>query len=171
LYHLGLTLPDYQFLYAAAVITILTALLQLAVEILKWLKHPLDYMLDWVNWLGIPLYLLSILFTVTSVAIANPCLCIYSWQWQIGVVAVFLGWIELIAFLWKWPVTGVYVLMFVNIIESFLKISFLALLLVIAFAFAFYMLLFEPDEMVRGLCVLSSEIVVSKVWITGLTLK
>ena len=38
--------------------------------------------------------------------------------------------------------------MFINIIQSFLKIAFLALLLVIAFALAFYMLFFEPDEMV-----------------------
>ena len=38
--------------------------------------------------------------------------------------------------------------MFSNILRSFLKIAFLALLLVIAFALAFYMLLFEPDEMV-----------------------
>jgi len=41
-----------------------------------------------------------------------------------------------------------YVLMFVNILISFMKIAFLALLLVIAFALAFYMLMFEPDEMV-----------------------
>jgi len=39
-------------------------------------------------------------------------------------------------------------MMFVNILGSFLKIAFLALLLVIAFALAFYMLLFEPDEIV-----------------------
>ena len=76
------------------------------------------------------------------------CLCVYSWQWQIGVVAVFLGWVGLITFLRKWPVTGVYVLMFVNILGSFLKIVFLALLLVISFGLAFYMLLFEPDEVV-----------------------
>ena len=48
--------------------------------------------------------------------------------------------------------TGVYILMFINIILSFLKIAFLALLLVIAFALAFYMLFFEPDEMVSILC-------------------
>jgi len=79
---------------------------------------------------------------------ATPCLGVYGWQWQSGVVSVFLGWVGLITFLQKWPVTGVYVLMFVNILGSFLKIAFLALLLVIAFALAFYMLLFEPDEMV-----------------------
>jgi len=64
-----------------------------------------------------------------------------------------LGWIGLISFLRKWPVTGLYILMFVNIIVSFLKIAFLALLLVIAFALGFYMLLYEPDEMVSTVCI------------------
>ena len=112
-------------------------------------RHPLEYLLDWVNWLEIPLYLSSMIFTFVF---ATPCLCVYSWQWQIGVVSVFLSWIGLISFIQKWPVTGVYILMFINIIQSFLKIAFLALLLVIAFALAFYMLFFEPDEMVRRLC-------------------
>ena len=92
----------------------------------------------------------SIIFTSVF---ATPCLCVYNWQWQIGVVSVFLGWIGLISFLQKWPVTGIYVLMFINIIQSFLKIAFLALLLVIAFALAFYMLFFEPDEMVSIVCI------------------
>ena len=141
----GLSIHEYRFLYVGATVTILTAFLQLAIEIFQLYRHPLDYVLDWVNWLDIPLYLFSIVFTFVF---ATPCLCVYSWQWQIGVVSVFLGWIRLINFLQKWPVTGVYVLMFVSILGSFMKIAFLALLLVIAFAFAFYMLLFDPDEMV-----------------------
>ena len=143
--YVGLSVHEYRFLYVGAVVTILTAFLRMALEIFQLCRHPLEYLLDWVNWLELPLYLFSIIFTFVF---ATPCLCVYSWQWQIGVVAVFLGWIGLITFLQKWPVTGVYVLMFVNILVSFLKIAFLALLLVIAFALAFYMLLFEPDEMV-----------------------
>ena len=157
-FRLGLSIHDYRFLYVGAAVTILTALVRLAAEIFQFVRHPLKYLLDWVNWLEIPLYLLSIIFTFVF---ATPCLCVYTWQWQIGVVAVFLGWIGLITFLQKWPVTGVYVLMFVNILTSFLKIAFLALLLVIAFALAFYMLLFEPDEIVseRSLTVESVFIV------------
>ena len=143
--YVGLSVHEYRFLYVGAAVTILTAFLRMAVEIFQLCRHPLEYLLDWVNWLELPLYLFSIIFTFVF---ATPCLCVYNWQWQIGVVAVFLGWIGLIAFLQKWSVTGVYVLMFVNILVSFLKIAFLALLLVIAFALAFYMLLFEPDEMV-----------------------
>ena len=100
---------------------------------------------DWINWMEIPLYMCSIIFTVIF---ATPCLCVYDWQWQIGVVSIFLAWMVLITFLQKWPLTGIYVLMFLNILGSFLSIIFLALLLVIAFALVFYMLLFEPDEMV-----------------------
>ena len=150
IYHLELTIDEYRFLFVGATFTITTALLRLAIEVIQLCRHPLEYLQDWVNWLEIPLYLCSIIFTFVF---ATPCLCVYNWQWQIGVVSVFLSWIGLISFVQKWPVTGVYVLMFIDIIQSFLKIAFLALLLVIAFALAFYMLFFEPDEMVSILCI------------------
>ena len=149
IYHLDLTIDDYQFLFVGAVFTIATALLRLAIELTQLCRHPLEYLQDWANWLEIPLYFCSMIFTFVF---ATPCLCVYNWQWQFGTVTVFLGWIGLVSFLQKWPVTGVYILMFINIIQSFLKIAFLALLLVIAFALAFYMLFFEPDEMVSILC-------------------
>ena len=149
MYHLDLTTDDYRFLFLCAIITIVTALFRLAIELTQLYRHPLEYLQDWVNWLEITLYLCSILFTF---GFATPCLCVSNWQWQFGVVAIFLSWIGLISFLQKWHVTGVYILMFINIILSFLKIAFLALLLVIAFALAFYMLFFEPDEMVSILC-------------------
>ena len=124
----------------------LVALVRLAVEVFQLIRHPLEYIKDWVNWIEIPLYICSILFLFVF---ATPCLCAYSWQWQNGVVSVFLAWMILIAFLQKWPVTGVYILMFLNIIVTFLKVVFLALLLIIAFALAFYMLLYDPMETVH----------------------
>ena len=145
IYHVDLTIDEYRFLFIGATFTIATALLRLAIEVIQLCSHPLEYLQDWVNWLEIPLYLCSIIFTFVF---ATPCLCVYNWQWQIGAIAVFLSWIGLVSFLQKWPVTGVYILMFINIIQSFLKIAFLALLLVIAFALPFYMLFFETDEMV-----------------------
>ena len=145
IFHLDLTIDEFRFLFIGATFTIVTAILRLAIELIQLCRHPLEYLQDWVNWLEIPLYLSSMIFTFVF---ATPCLCLCNWQWQIGVVSVFLSWIGLISFLQKWPVTGVYILMFINIIQSFLKIAFLAFLLVIAFALAFYMLFFEPNEMV-----------------------
>ena len=147
LYHLGLSIPEYQFLYISAAVTILIAVLRLAEEMIRICKHPLEYLLGWANLKKPVLYTSSIIFTFVF---ATPCLCVYSWQWQTGAVAVFLGWIELTVFLLKWPVTGVYLLMFGNMVLSFFKVAILALLLVITFGLPFYMLLFEPDEMVRG---------------------
>ena len=146
---IGLSTTDYYFLYFAAVTTIIMAALRLTVEILQ-MRHPVGYLLDWVNWLEIPLYLCSIIFVFVF---ATPCLCVYHWQWQFGVVAIFLGWIVLITFFQKWAVTGVYVLMFIHVIQSYLKVALLALLLITAFGLAFYLQFYEPSEMVSHSCI------------------
>ena len=144
----GLSTVEHNFLYFAAVATIMLAVLRLAVEIVQ-MRHPLKYLLDWVNWAEIPLYLCSIIFVFVF---ATPCLCVYRWQWQLGVIAIFLGWIVLIVFLQKWPLTGVYVLMFIHVMKSYLKVTLLALLLITAFGLAFYLQFFEPDETVSYYC-------------------
>ena len=72
------------------------------------------------------------------------CLCPRNWQWQIGVVAVFLGWIDLIVFISKFPLTGIYVLMFVKILYTFLRMLTLSILLVVAFGLTFYLAFTEP---------------------------
>lgn len=66
------------------------------------------------------------------------------WQWQLGAIAVFLGWLNLIIFIRKFPLTGIYVVMFVDIFYTFCRLFFLSLLLVIAFGLAFYMAFNEP---------------------------
>ena len=88
LYHLGLSIPEYQFLYVSAAVTILIAVLRLAEEMIHFYKHPLEYLLGWANLIKPALYTLSILFTFVF---ATPCLCVYNWQWQTGAVAVFMG--------------------------------------------------------------------------------
>jgi len=72
------------------------------------------------------------------------CLCPLYWQWQLGAVAIFLGWMNLIVFIQKFPLTGIYVLMFINILYTFLRTVMLSFLLVIAFSLTFYMAFFEP---------------------------
>ena len=150
MYHLDLTTDEYRFLLVGATVTIATALVRLVTKLIQLCMQRLDYLQYYSNLLEIPLYLCSVIFTFVF---ATPCLCVYSWQWETGALAVFLGWIGLICFLQSWPVTGIYILMFRQIIQSFLKIAFLALLLVIAFALAFYMIFNEADEMVSILCI------------------
>ena len=93
--------------------------------------------------------LFMFIFAIAFAAILNiPCPCITNGQWQVGVLAVFLGWINMITFIKLVPRLGVYVLMFLNIIYSFFKMLLLGLLLVVAFGLAFYMLFRTPSQMV-----------------------
>ena len=103
-----------------------------------------SYLTEWVNWLNwmeIIIFLSSIIFVWVY---NTECQCALNWQWQVGVIAVFLGWIDLIIFISKFPLTGVYVLMFTKILYTFLKMILLAFLLVIAFGLSFYMVFFDP---------------------------
>ena len=78
----------------------------------------------------------------------NDCLCPLAWQWQIGVVVVFFGWIGLIVFLSKLPLIGIYIAMFLKIFKTLLKMIFFSFLLVVAFSLAFYMAFSEAEIMV-----------------------
>ena len=129
-------------IYVCAGIVIFFALCRLLLEFSQLVVHRLSYITDWVNWMEIALFLCSIIF----VWIFNTqCQCPYNWQWQIGAVAIFLAWLSLIIFFAKFPLTGIYVLMFVKIFYTFLKMVTLSVLLVIAFALTFYMAFHEPS--------------------------
>ena len=91
---------------------------------------------------------LMFVFAYAFAAVFHPCPCVTNGQWQVGVLAVFLGWINMISFLKLVPRLGVYVLMFQNVIYSFLKMLLLGLLLIIAFGLAFYMLFRTPSQVV-----------------------
>ena len=88
------------------------------------------------------LYITSILFATVYFA---ECQCIALWQWQCGVVAVFLSWLNLMIFVAKFPLTGIYVIMLLQVFYTFLKVVLLSLLLVVAFGISFYMAFHDPS--------------------------
>ena len=135
------------FLIVAAIIVLVTTLIRLGMEVFQMIQLCfIDYFFSWVNWIELLLFIFSIIFVITF---TNDCFCPYNWQWQIGAVAIFLGWINLIVFFRVLPLTGIYVVMFVDILFTFCKLLFLSALLVIAFSLTFYMTFYEPDYSVR----------------------
>ena len=64
--------------------------------------------------------------------------------------ANFLAWFDLLLFMRKLPLFGVYVVMFIQIVYTFLRFMFLALLLIVAFGLAFYMLFVQVNESVSS---------------------
>ena len=143
---LDITTARLSFIYISAIVVIISSLCRLVLEGIQFVTQFPGYVLDWINWMEIVLYLFSIIFVWVFHV---DCLCPLTWQWQIGVVAVFLGWVDLIVFISKFPLTGIYVLIFVKIVSTFLKILVLSLFLVLAFGLTFYLVFTQPEILVK----------------------
>ena len=94
------------FLYVSAAIVIVLALLRLLMEVIQLYKSRIYYFSDYENWIELVLYFSAIFFTFVF---ANDCACPFRWQWQLGSIAVFLGWIIFIFFVRKLPHIGKHV--------------------------------------------------------------
>ena len=91
------------------------------------------------------------LFTSNSICLhlfAPVCTCLYlfvpvmqQWQWSLGTVAIFLCWINLVLFLQKFPRFGIYVVMFKDILNTFLQFAFVFFLFIVAFGLGFFTIL------------------------------
>jgi transient receptor potential cation channel subfamily A protein 1 len=62
------------------------------------------------------------------------------WQWSCGVVAIYLAWINLILFVRRLDVFGIYVLMFEQTLRTVLKVLLVFALFILGFAFGFHIL-------------------------------
>ena len=133
------------FLCTAAAIIIILAGIRLVLEACQLIYQLRSYLSDWVNWIETSLYILSIIFVSVF---RTTCLCPQVWQWQIGVMAILLAWIDLIIICAKFPNLGLYVIMFGKIFGTFLKVILLSTLLVATFGLTFYMTFSEPQYQV-----------------------
>ena len=107
-----------------------------------------SYVTDWVNWMESVQYICSIVFVVVY---DTDCFCVVNWQWQVGVVAVFWGWINLILFMSKLPFLGIYIIILIRISITFVKMLILTLLLIVAFGLTFFMVFLDADVMVSSI--------------------
>ena len=133
-------------LYFAAVMVIITAVARLlVVECFQLVRTRYRYFLKIDNCIELLTYVSSIIFVSHF---GTNCWCPTNWQWQLGAIAVFLAWINLILFLKRVPLLGIYVLMFNAILQSFLKFALIAFLFVVAFCIAFYMILYKAVSVI-----------------------
>ena len=104
--HPGVSSSTTGFIFVAAIIVIVFAAIRLIFEIFQFIQllPSFDYIKDLVNWIEVTLFVCAILF---AFVFSTQCNCPLEWQWQVGVVAVFLAWIDLIIFLRKIPLTGI----------------------------------------------------------------
>ena len=141
-------------LYFAAVVVIVCAAARLLVELVQLMKTRYRYLLSFENYIELLTYATSIIFVSQF---GTNCWCPTNWQWQLGAIGVFLAWINLILFVKRVPLLGIYVLMFNSILYTFVKFAMIAILFVVAFCIAFYMILYKAVSVSRALCACSLE--------------
>ena len=120
---------------------IVLAILHLAKEVYQAVQAKFDYFRSLQNWNELILFLLSIIYVFIF---ANDCGCPTMWQWQVGIFAVFLAWINLIIIAAEIPRIGIFVLIFKEIFITFMKLVLFSLILVAAFAIVLFMMFYSP---------------------------
>ena len=132
----------------AGAMVILFSIIGIIIEVIQMLKSPIEYFRDWFNYLEIVMFLSSFIFAWVFI---TTCFCPAPWQWQIGSLGLFLGWIDMVKHLKKVPFVGIYPFVYLNITYRLIFISVLVVFLVLAFAFSFYMLFYDPNQIVNGI--------------------
>ena len=116
----------------------------LAKELYQIFTQRMEYFKQWTNALEWVLYLSTIMFvlpyvfTSASSLRGDPRI-----SWQMGTVAVFLGYMNLILFVQTLDYVGIYVTMFFRVATTVLKTIGLFTLFAVAFSVVFYILFRE----------------------------
>ncbi|XP_030850893.1 transient receptor potential cation channel subfamily A member 1 homolog isoform X2 [Strongylocentrotus purpuratus] len=129
------------------IVIIALSVLNLFREIIQMAVHRLNYFKSANNYLELFLYIAAILFTLPrgDVEFVNNGHLIQPWQWPLGACAGFLAWINLVLFMRRSSLLGIYVIMFLDITRTFLKFAFILFIVVMAFALTFYALLMNKS--------------------------
>nr|CAB3267271.1 transient receptor potential cation channel subfamily A member 1 homolog [Phallusia mammillata] len=102
-----------------------------------------SYFLSFTNLLEILLYVLAILtvYSDTNSSGANYFGVRENWQWQVGAVSILLSWLVLVMFVQSLPRFGIFVIMFNDVLRTFMKFFVVFVLFIFGFALSFYCLL------------------------------
>ena len=133
-----------RFVHGAAVVIIVMAAAQLLLKAFQLFSLSfIRYFKDLSSFFGPVLYIGAIIFSSTFY---TQCLCIPYWQWQVGVVTIFTGWVSLLFYLRRLPILGIYIVMFFNICKNSLKVLGVLIVLVVGFGLSLHMLFYNDQQ-------------------------
>ncbi|XP_070568396.1 transient receptor potential cation channel subfamily A member 1 homolog isoform X2 [Ptychodera flava] len=131
------------------------------VDIFKWiviglacfniLKELFQMMTQRLNYFGLEnlmewaIYILALLVVIDFSSDQRTERWREPWQWTCAAICIFLAWMNLIVFIRKLPRLGIYVVMFIDVLNTFLKFFIVFFLFIIAFGLAFYVLLMNQE--------------------------
>lgn len=94
----------------------------------------------WENLLEWAVFVLAIIYVADEFDIPLVNRCTTDKQ-TVGALSIFLAWMALVLFIRKFPMLGIYVVMFTSILKTFTKFFMIFVLFLVAFALSFYTLL------------------------------
>ena len=96
---------------------------------------------QWTNLFDWIVYILSFLLVFDFGDDAFKTGLRQCWQWELGAMAVVLAWLNLLGDIRQLPFLGIYVIMFFDILKTFLKFVGVFVVFIIAFGLGFHLLL------------------------------
>ncbi|XP_023702416.1 transient receptor potential cation channel subfamily A member 1 isoform X3 [Cryptotermes secundus] len=122
--------------YTCAMIIIAYIVLNSLREVLQLYQQRWHYLLDPINLVSWLLYICSIIMIMPVFADQLTKL-----QLSCASITVFLSWFNLLLYLQRFDQVGIYVVMFLEILQTLIKVLIVFSILIIAFGLAFYILL------------------------------
>ncbi|XP_076445109.1 uncharacterized protein LOC143283010 [Babylonia areolata] len=136
----GITKSQSIFAKIGTYVIIALAAFNLLKELLQIYQAKLAY-LGWVNLIEWTTYVTALLLVISFNECQRTTGYRYDWQWSLGAVSVFLAWFNLVLFIQKFPQLGIYVVMFTDVLYTFIQFFVVFFLFIVAFALAFFMVL------------------------------
>ncbi|XP_055621544.1 transient receptor potential cation channel subfamily A member 1 isoform X6 [Toxorhynchites rutilus septentrionalis] len=106
-------------------------------EVLQAYQQKWHYLMEPINLISWILYFSALIMVWPMF---NNGLC-FGWNFSAASVTVFLSWFNLLLFLQRFDQVGIYVVMFLEILQTLIKVLAVFSILIIAFGLAFYILL------------------------------
>ncbi|XP_060660801.1 transient receptor potential cation channel subfamily A member 1 isoform X1 [Drosophila nasuta] len=121
-----------------AVVIVVYILLNSVREFIQIYQQRLHYLVETVNIIS---WVLQISALVMVAPTFKPGGEITTVHYSAAAIAVFLSWFRLLLFLQRFDQVGIYVVMFLEILQTLIKVLMVFSILIIAFGLAFYILL------------------------------
>ncbi|XP_030838803.1 transient receptor potential cation channel subfamily A member 1-like isoform X3 [Strongylocentrotus purpuratus] len=135
-------LTDFQ--YICVIIIIFYCGVNIIKEFLQLSQQKWRYFIDPTNYMEWALYITSAMF-VGPFLIQDDTPTTHS-QWVFGAFAIFFAWFNLLLYQQKVGSIGIYVVMFLQILKTLVRVMFVFMILEVAFAMSFYILMKQEDN-------------------------
>lgn len=131
-------------MYCSAVTIVVYICLNTIHELFQAYQQRWHYLLDPINLVSWLLYI-SASVTVVPIFTGN----VMPIQYSCASLTVFLSWFNLLLLLQRFDQVGIYVVMFLEILQTLIKVLLVFSILIVAFGLAFYILLSDVSLAVR----------------------